>query len=329
MPPIRSLSSVRAHGEVLRSKGMTLLHVGFVVLWVWITLRQFQLQSAVARGVRSALDATLKVRSFEISAGAVLAFVLVLFAAAAASRIVRFFLDEDVLPRIPLKRGVGATISTTIHYAVLLLGLFAALAAAGIELSRFTVLAGAFGIGLAFGMQNVVNNFVSGLILLFERPIQVGDTVQLGTVTGEVRRIGVRSSTVRTFEGAEVIVPNADLISKEVVNWTLSDRNRRIEITVGVAYGTDPARVIEILSRAASAHADVLGEPGPVVLFTGLGESSLDFSLRFWTARFESHLNVRSDVLAAAYSALREAGIEIPFPQRDVHVKSAAAEPSR
>jgi small-conductance mechanosensitive channel len=180
----------------------------------------------------------------------------------------------------------------------------------------------ALGLGIGFGLQNVINNFVSGLILLFERPIQVGDTVQKGTLVGEVRRIGIRSSTVRTWEGAEVIVPNANLIAEEVVNWTLSDRNRRIDVEVGVAYGSDPEQVIRILQGAAEGHAHVLSDPPPMALFKGFGESSLDFELRVWTAHPERWMPTRSEVCIAIGTALREAGIAIPFPQRDLHLVS-------
>ena len=140
------------------------------------------------------------------------------------------------------------------HYAVLLLGFLLAISAAGVDLNKVSLLAGAFGVGIGFGLQNVVNNFVSGLILLYERPVQLGDMVEVGGTTGEVRRIGIRSSTIRTPQGAEVIVPNSNLISDRVVNWTLSDRRRRMDIKVGVAYGTDPERVLALLVGVARAH---------------------------------------------------------------------------
>jgi small-conductance mechanosensitive channel len=215
---------------------------------------------------------------------------------------------------------VPHAISAVAQYAVMLIGFLLAAAAAGFDWSRITLLAGAFGVGIGFGLQNVVNNFVSGLILLFERPVQVGDTVQQGELIGEVRRIGIRSSTVRTFEGAEVIVPNADLISQRVVNWTLSDRNRRIDLPVGVAYGTPPERVLALLDRVGRAHPDTLADPEPMVLFRAFGESSLDFELRIWTARPERMLAARSELAVAIHAAFGEEGIEIPFPQRDLHL---------
>jgi small-conductance mechanosensitive channel len=221
---------------------------------------------------------------------------------------------------------VAVAISTTIQYALLLLGFSWAALASGMEMSRFSFLVGALGVGIGFGLQNVVNNFVSGLILLYERPVQVGDVVEVGAVSGEVSRIGVRSSTVRTFSGAEVIVPNATLISTEVTNWTLSDKRRRITLAVGVAYGTEPRRVLDLLLASVQGRAGVLEAPPPAALFLRLGESSLDFELRFWTADFDRWQVLASDVMAEVYASLGRAGIEIPFPQRDLHVRSIDAE---
>jgi len=193
-------------------------------------------------------------------------------------------------------------------------------------MDRVTIMLGAFGVGIGFGLQNIVNNFVSGLILLFERPIHIGDAVQVGTLWGEVRRIGIRASVVRTFDGAEVIVPNGQLISEQVTNWTLSDRTRRLTIPIGVEYGTDPEQVLEILRSLAVEHPDVLEKPAPLVLFIEHGDSSLNFELRAWTRDFDRGLTVRSELTGAINRALAEAGITIPFPQRDLHVRSADPE---
>jgi small-conductance mechanosensitive channel len=240
------------------------------------------------------------------------------------ARLVRFVLDEAVFPRMSLPRGVPAAISATVRYLVVIAGFVMAFLAAGLEMSQFTFLVGAFGVGIGFGLQNVVNNFVSGLILLYERPIQVGDVLQVGAVQGRVRRIGIRSSTLATFDGAEVIVPNASLIATDVVNWTLSDRIRRVDIAVGVSYGSDPRAALAILDGVASAHPEVLASPEPTALFVGFGDSALLFELRFWTPEYDAYVRVGSEVRTAIFAALKEAGIEIPFPQRDLHVKSVA-----
>ena len=204
----------------------------------------------------------------------------------------------------------------------MILGFILAFAAAGVELSNIAILAGGLSVGIGLGLQGIVNNFVSGLILLFERPIQAGDVVAVGTTSGVVKDIGIRASMIRTWEGADVIVPNGELISGELTNWTHSDSNRRVDITVGTAYGTDPKRVTEILAALAKKHELILAEPAPVSLFMGFGESSLDFILRFWCDT-SNWLAVSSEIRGQIADAFRRAGIEIPFPQRDLHIRTA------
>ena len=236
-------------------------------------------------------------------------------------------LDEEVYPRVNLPRGVPFALSTLGRYAILLVGFIVAVGALGFDLDRVTILLGAFGVGIGFGLQNVTNNFVSGLILLFERPVQVGDRVELVDLSGQVKRIGIRATTVRTWDGADVIVPNAMLISDRVINWTLAYRLRRITIPVGVAYGTDPRAVIDLLSEVARGDARICRDPAPIVVFVGFGDSSLDFQVRVWTDQEEDWIAVRSDVAMAAHDAMRDARIEIPFPQRDLHLRSVVSEP--
>jgi small-conductance mechanosensitive channel len=186
------------------------------------------------------------------------------------------------------------------------------------------MIVGALGVGIGFGLQNIVNNFVSGLILIFGRPISVGDTVQTVDHWGRVTKIGMRASTIRSFDGAEIIVPNGDLISKEVINWTRSDEIRRFEVLVGVAYGTDPEAVLEILRRLADEHPQTLEEPEPQVHMIDFADSSLDFRLRCW-APMSDWVTVASDLRVAINNELKVAGIQIPFPQRDLHVRSTVA----
>ena len=319
---MQRLRLVRDHGVLVRRRIVTFLYWSAALGWIVATLRLFRIGDEVFSALSGFVTAKLELGTVSVSLGEVLAFFATIWVAFTLSRFLRFVLDEDVLPHVSLPRGVPAAISTGVHYVILLIGFTLAIGAAGIDLSRFSLLAGAFGVGIGFGLQNVVNNFVSGLILLFERPVQTGDTIEVGALTGEVQRIGIRSSTVRTAEGADVIVPNASLISERVVNWTFSDRQRRADVNVGVAYGTDPEQVIALLSAVGRAHAEVLAIPEPVALFSGFGESSLDFSLYVWT-RFEIFPRVRSELGIAVNAALRKAGIEIPYPQRDMNVKVA------
>ncbi len=169
-----------------------------------------------------------------------------------------------------------------------------------------------------------MNNFVSGLILLFERPLHVGDKITVGDTSGEVKDIGIRASRIHTWEGADVIIPNGNLISGSFTNWTLSDDRRRGELKVGVAYGMHPGRVLRILREVASAQPLIVKEPAPIALFTGFGESSLDFCVRYWT-HLENYVDANSHLHEAVCERLANEGIEIPFPQRDLNVRERRA----
>jgi small-conductance mechanosensitive channel len=293
-----------------------------VALLVYYTKRLFGIWTPIIDAAVALFSKRLQVGGLDISLGDVAAFAVTLWASVALSRLLRFLLDEAVLPQMALPRGVPAAISRTVQYLAVAIGLYFAVLASGMETTRFALLAGTLAVGVGFGLQNIVNNFVSGLILLYERPVQVGDVVEVGTRMGEIRRIGIRSSTIHTAQGAEVIVPNASLISVEVVNWTLSDRTRRIDVPVGVAYGTDPDRAREVLLAAVAGRPEVLAAPAPVAVLVGLGECSVDFELRFWVQRFEDAQVAGSEVRIAVLRGLAAAGIEIPFPQRDLHLRS-------
>ena len=322
--PLRLLRSVRRHRPLLQTLSWRVLRWAGVAVWVLGTLYQFQVLDPIVERAGAILTTTITVGAISVTLGDVLAFAITVWLSFLLSRFIRFVLDEDVFPTVELPRGVPYAISTLVHYVLLAGGTLLAFAAIGLDLNRFTILAGALGVGVGFGLQNIVNNFVSGLILLFERPIQVGDTVQIASMSsfGEVRRIGIRSSTVRLVDGSEVILPNGTLISEPVINWTLTDRLRRVELKVGVAYGSDPARVLALLRNTAGTIERAAALPDPVVFFTGFGDSSLDFVIYTWTDRMEQALAIRSELGLAVHRALSDAGIEIPFPQRDVHVRS-------
>jgi potassium efflux system protein len=324
--PAQNLSFVRRRRNVVLDITGRYASLVAGAYWAYLTLRWFEIFDSASALVRTILAAHLNVGAIQISLGDVIAFVLTVVVAFMLSRLIRFFLEEEAFPRMRLRRGVGNAVSTLLHYIVLLLGFVFALSAAGMDFTRVALFAGAFSVGIGFGLQSVVNNFVSGLILLFERPIQIGDTVEVGGLFGDVRRIGARSSTVRTFDGAEVIVPNATLISDPVTNWTLSDRRRRLDLEVGVAYGTDPEVVLELLEGIATAHEAVLETPKPEALFLEFGDSSLNFRMRVWIPRFEEGFSIRSQLTVGINAALRDAGITIPFPQRDLHVRSVESD---
>jgi small-conductance mechanosensitive channel len=225
-----------------------------------------------------------------------------------------------------LPRGVANSVSTLSYYAIVLLGLMFALAAAGFQMSQFAIVFGALGVGIGFGLQNIVNNFVSGLILMFERPIQPGDTVEITGTSGTVRDIGMRATTLKTFEGADVVIPNGTLLSEKLINWTMSDMNRRVDVDVGVAYGSDPRQVAKLLTDVTVACEGIAGQPAPAVIFKGFGASSLDFNIRAWTRNFGDWVAIRSELAMRVHEALVAADIAIPYPQHDIHIRSVDSE---
>jgi len=237
----------------------------------------------------------------------------------------RAWLRNQFLPTTSLDIGVSNSISTMFGYAGFILAGILAVTAAGFELSNLAIVAGALSVGVGFGLQSIVNNFVSGLILLAERPIKAGDWVVTAGGEGYVRKISVRSTEIETFDRATVIVPNSTLITDNVTNWTHENTAGRIIIPVGVGYDSDPDQVREILLGCAKDHPKILGRPAPIVFFVDFGASSLDFQLRCHLGDINYAMSVSSDLRFEILRALRAAGIEIPFPQQDVHIRSNAS----
>ena len=260
--------------------------------------------------------------SQRISLGLLLVSAGILYGSFLISWILQKMLMDEVLVKRRVERGVRHSIARLVHYVLISVGFLIALATLGVEVTKITIILSALGVGIGFGLQGVVNNFVSGLILLFERPIRVGDTIQLGGKWAEIKRISLRSTRVQTFDQADVIIPNADLINNQVTNWTLSNRQVRVTITVGVAYGSDVPLVMETLIACAKSNSKVAKIPASQVLFLSFGESSLDFELRVWVWDADHRLEVKSELHQEIDRSFREAKIEIAFPQRDLHLRS-------
>ena len=324
--PLRLLRGIERYTALIRRRIDFWLRVGIGALWVYLTLSAFGLAEAWTGAVAVVLTAELSVGALSVSLLDVLAFGVTLWLSFGLARLVNFVLEEDVFSRAGTARGPSYAISSLVRYTLIFLGFLVALAAAGIQLSNLTVIAGGLGIGIGFGLQNFVNNFVSGLILLFERPLHIGDAVQLPEVWGKISSIGIRSSTIRSWDGAEVIVPNGKLVSDVVTNWTKSDRRRRVDVEVGVEYGTPARRVIDLLLAVGRAHPSVLDDPEPRAFFLRFGDSALEFMLRTWIADFDEGFGVRSDLSVGIQEALEQAGIAVPFPQRDLHLRSVSAD---
>jgi small-conductance mechanosensitive channel len=232
-------------------------------------------------------------------------------------------LQKRVLTHTPLAIGQQYAVARVISYLVFILGLMIGLESAGLNLSSLVVVGSALGIGVGFGLQAVVGNFVAGLILLVEQPVKLGDRIEVGNTYGDVVAMRGRSTWVRTNDNVVIIVPNSEFINQRVTNWTANDRLVRIALPLGVSYASDPAMVREVILGVARSHPDVLSGPSPEVVFLNFGESSLDFELRIWTVQqVQTPIRLKSDLYFAIFSAFREKGIELPFPQRDLHLRS-------
>lgn len=256
--------------------------------------------------------------------GYVLVLVVVLFW---ASKRVQMLLSEKLLMRTGLSASGRHAVGAISRYLILLLGLLVIIQTAGIDLTTLNVLAGAVGIGVGFGLQNVISNFFAGLIIMFERPIKVGDRIEVDNVEGDVLEIGTRSTVVLTNDNIAIIVPNSKFITENVVNWKYNDGKVRFRIPVGVAYGTDVKLVEKVLLEVAKSQEDVMDNPPPVVRLMKFGDSALEFELRVWS---ETQVH-RKGVLTSAINfaiceKFEEHGIVIPFPQRDLHIRSGAIE---
>ena len=309
--PLGSLRVISLHRPMFeRRTGGVLAFLAFL-FWLNLVLNFFGLLTPLIATIEAVLRANLIIGALNISLGQVLLFTVTVWASFLASRFLRFLLEEDVYQHLHLARGIPQAISTIIHYSVLLLGFFIALAMLGVDLTKVTILAGAFTVGVGFGLQTVINNFVCGLILLFERPIKVGDVVQVDADIGEVRRIGIRACVIRTAEGSEIIVPNATIIANKVTNWTYSDRYRAVEVPVSVARGADPQRVVELLKSVAVNHPSIAKEPAPQAYIVHFAPGALSFHLRAWTDRYEDWVQVRSDLSLAVDQALTRENISI------------------
>ena len=266
----------------------------------------------------------LTVGDITISPIDTLAFLFVFAIGYVLTRILQGVLSRSVLPLTGLDSGGRDAITAGVGYLGVIVASLVAISATGLDLSNIAIVAGALSVGIGFGLQNIVNNFVSGVILLIERPIKAGDWVELSSGMGYVKRVNVRSTEVQTFDRSTLFVPNSELISSPVINWTHSDMHGRIIVPIGVAYGTDPRRVETILQQIADAHTMVLKRPAPYVLFRGFGADSLDFEIRGVLRDVNWILNVQSDINFEIARRFEEEGIEIPFAQRDVTIKNMA-----
>ncbi len=261
-----------------------------------------------------------KIQDSHISLHTIAVLLIFIFAAYLISRYLQKIYDLRVASHF--SRGTDFTVKRLIHYSVLIIAFLIGVEAAGIDLSSLAIIAGFLSVGIGFGLKNITSNFISGLILLFERPIEVGDTVTVGDQLGTVTGINLRATEVNTWENIDIIIPNSAFVEENVVNWSHGEDHVRISCEVGVAYGCDTAKVKELLETVAGEHPKILKTPRPNVLFRAFGDSSLDFELRFWIKNPRWRARIQSEINFAIDREFRKHQIEIPFPQRDLHLRS-------
>ena len=294
-------------------------------LFAYALLRIWQVSAAMLENIEQTLVKGFPLGTFQVIPYRILLAIAVFAALVTLARWMQTRMDRHWLRYARMDHGAREAMVTITGYVLIIVAAIIGLAVAGFQFGNLAIIAGALSVGIGFGLQNIVNNFVSGLILLFERPVKTGDWVVVGSTEGYVKRISIRSTQITTFDHADVIVPNSELISQQVTNWMLYDTQGRARVPVGVAYGSDTQKVKEVLERVAREHPKVITNgtyPDPKVLFLGFGDSALNFELRCFVRNIDERLTVISDLNFAIDAAFREAGIEIPFPQRDLHVRT-------
>lgn len=292
------------------------------LIWIFFLLQNLNIDDAARDYISDFLDQSHTVGGASFTFAGFVIFISVIWLSSIASRIISYFYDVSSLrvKDLSVEKKKNRTSTLLIRLAVFSIGFLLAVAASGFPLDKITIIISAFGIGIGFGLQNIVNNLVSGLILAFEKPIQIGDIIEIDSRSGTIREIGVRSSRLTTSDGAEVIIPNGDMISHHVINWTLSNNNRRIELIIGVAYGSDVEKVKQILKDILANREDIMSDPAPSVFLHNLNESTVDFRMFFWAADINTWLELKSRVLTAVYVKFAEEGIEIPYPTQDLNL---------
>jgi len=258
-----------------------------------------------------------------ITVTSILVGLVILLAFLILSRALRKVIKSKLFPRYKLDEGIQLAILKVLHYLMVGLGIIVAVQSIGLNLTSLAVVFGLLSVGIGFGLQNIVSNFISGLIILFERPIKIGDQITIGDVLGKVQNISLRATLIRTFDNISIIVPNSEFITSQVINWSHHDPKIRIHVSVGVAYGSDVPLVINSLLEVARNHPEVLKDPAPKVWFLEFGDSSLNFDLLAWIPSPRKRPDVISDLNKGIDDIFRKNKIQIPFPQRDLHIRSS------
>lgn len=258
----------------------------------------------------------------DVTLSSIFIFFIILMGVVYLARLLTSRMMEGILEKLQVDEGLRYTLRRVTEYILVLLGAMIAFQFIGINLSGLAVIFGLISVGIGFGLQNITANFISGLILLFERPIQVGDRITVGETEGDVLEINIRSTTIRSLNNISIIVPNSEFVSSRVVNWSHGDPKIRIDIPVGVSYNSDLDTVIRCLKEVAEENSEVLKKPAPEVHLREFGDSAWNMVLRIWIRNPKRHYYVQSDINCAIVRKFRKHAVEIPFPQHDVHIRS-------
>ncbi|MFY0605188.1 MAG: mechanosensitive ion channel [Cyclobacteriaceae bacterium] len=284
----------------------------------WASLMAL-LDSAIALLTRS----LFKLGENDISVATIVYMLVAFLILNILAKRIKKLLVENILVKANVEQGVRTTVGTVTRFVIVFVGTTVIIQTAGIDLTALTLVVGTLGVGIGFGLQNITDNFISGIIILFEKPIKVGDRIEVGEIQGNVIAISFRATQVLTNDNISVIVPNSEFISSRVINWSHNNRNIRFKIPVGVSYNEDPQKIKSILMKVADENKNVLKDPEPSVLFDEYGDSSLNFILAVWTSTYTDRPRVlKSELYYEIFKEFKKHNVEIPFPQRDIHIKT-------
>ena len=313
--------------ETVSKKVPSIFYYLLVIGWFILFGRSFYFFRKLTGEVTDFLEKERSIGQSTFTIQSVVAFFLILFLSGLVSSIVTFFAssDQGLVNGREKKGGIGSWL-LLIRISIITIGVLLAFAAAGIPMDRLTIILGALSVGIGFGLQELVNNLVSGLILAFEKPINVGDVVEFGGQSGTMKSIGFRSSIITTWDGADVIIPNGSLLSEQVINWTRGNSNRRVEIVTGVAYGSDLEKTKKIVLDLLAADKRTMPTPPPVILINDLNSNSVEFRILFWIEDFKTWIKIKSDMIETIDEAFKKEGIQIPNPSQDLNIRSFVSE---
>ena len=294
----------------------TVIKLFMIAWWFKVVTQIIGVKDKISELFTFVLEQSWVVGSTTISVASLVSFVSILIGTWLLARFVHVILEVEVFSRIKLSRGMPTAISTVSNYIIVISGILIALSSLGVSTEQFALVFGALGVGIGFGLRNIIANFVSGVIMVFERPIQIGDTIEVDNTMGKVMKIGTRASAIQTFDGSEVIMPNEQFISSKIINWTLSDERRRKVLQIKVAFDSDIDKVLEIMHDVAFDHESVLKDPEPLSTFQGFGDYYLEFKLYYWLA--DNLIVAQSDIAIGVYRGLKAAKIATPMPIQEL-----------